>query len=112
MKSTKTAQTEPAQAGSVQRIVSLRLDKESCLGEWEIICDNCPLKPHLAALGMKPKACAAGIQTNIQGAIPMAQCEHYEKDSIKSEGKMLTLTCRKQANDRTERPAGEMQQDL
>ena len=103
MKSTKTAQTETDRAGSVQRIVSMRLDKESCLGAWEIICDDCQLKPHLDALGMKPKACAAGIQTNAQGVIPMSQCEHYEKDSIKSKGKTLTLTCRKQANSQIER---------
>lgn len=101
MKTTKTAHTEPAQAGSVQRIVSLRFDKESCVGAWEIICDDCPIKPHLDALGMKPKSCAAGIQTNMQGAIPLAQCEHYENDSIKSEGETLKLTCRKQANDQS-----------
>lgn len=54
------------------------------------------MRPHLEALNMKPKACVAGIQTNVQGAVPLSQCEHYEKDSIKSEGKKkLTLQCTK-----------------
>lgn len=94
----KTVQSEAPPAVAVQRIVSVRLDKTNSLGAWEIICDDCPLKPHLEALGMKAKACSAGIQTNVQGAVPLAQCEHYEKDSIKSEGKKLTLMCRKHAN--------------
>jgi hypothetical protein len=81
---------------AVQRVVSLRADKGSCVGAWEITCEQCPLLPHLKALDMKAKPCVAGIQTNVQGAVPLSQCEHYEKDSIKSEGKkVLTLKCTK-----------------
>jgi len=103
----KTVQSDASPAVAVQRVVSVRLDKTNSLGSWEIICDACPLKPHLEALGMKAKACSAGIQTNVQGAVPLAQCEHYEKDSIKSEGKKLTLMCRKHANDQAQRPEAE-----
>lgn len=77
------------------RTVRFQADKKSVVGAWQVVCDECPLKPHLEALGMKPKACIAGIQTNAQGAVPLAQCEHYEKDSIKNENKVLTLTCKK-----------------
>jgi hypothetical protein len=83
------------QSASVRRIVKIQLDNTSCLGAWEVICDGCPLKPHLDALGMKPKACAAGIQTNIQGVLPLSKCEHYENDSINGDGDKLTIVCRK-----------------
>lgn len=88
----KTVQSEAPPAVAVQRVVSLRADKDSFVGAWEIACEQCPMRPHLEALNMKPKACLAGIQTNVQGAVPLSQCEHYEKDSITSEG-VLTLKC-------------------
>lgn len=95
-KQPETEQQSSAAAVAVQRVVSLRADKDSCVGAWEITCEQCPMLPHLKALNMKPKACVAGIQTNVQGAVPLSQCEHYEKDSIKSEGiKKLTLKCTK-----------------
>lgn len=87
------------------RVVSLLADKTSIVGAWEIICQECPLGPHLEALNMKPRACVAGIQTNMQGAVPLSQCEHYVKDSIKSEGKKsLTILCAKRANKEIYKP--------
>ena len=95
----QSAKLEGVPGVAVERIVSLRVEKkDNPLGAWEIVCDTCPLRPHLEALNMKPKTCAAGIQTNCQGAVPLSQCEYYVKDSIESEGKRLTLLCRKQAN--------------
>lgn len=64
-----------------------------CIGSWGLYCDDCPLLPHLKALGMKPKACVSGIQTNCQGAIPMGACEHYQKDSAKSQDGKDVIEC-------------------
>lgn len=69
-----------------------------CIGGWRIMCAECPLLPHLVALGMPAKPCANGISTKIQGAITMSTCEHYEKESIESDtAKVVTLNCRKEA---------------
>lgn len=84
-------------SASTRRTVRLSHEDGSIVGAWAITCDECPLKPHLEALGMKPQPCTAGIQTNMQGYVPLKDCKHYEKDSIKLEGKTLTLTCRKTA---------------
>ena len=91
------ARIRTAKGRSLKRVVSLRVEKkDNPLDVWEIICDACPLRPHLKALDMKVEPCVAGIQTNVQGAVPLSHCEHYEKDSIKSEGKkVLTLKCTK-----------------
>lgn len=67
-------------------------DANSCIGAWEIICEECPLLPHLQALNQKPRPCIKGFSTNMQGAIPTGQCEHYQKDSIEG-GESLTLKC-------------------
>lgn len=82
----------------VPRLVRLDVDQGGLLGSWKLICDDCPLRPHLEALGMELRACSAGIQTNIQGAVPLKDCEHYVKDSVAMDGKRITVRCRKEAN--------------
>ena len=83
----------------VQRLVSLSADRKSCIGEWAVNCDTCPLLPHLKALGQEPRACTAGMQTNIQGAIPLATCEYLVKDSItKLKGKLYINCTHVEAN--------------
>lgn len=63
---------------------------------FSIGCDDCPLLPALQTLGQKPRPCASGIMTNMQGHVPIAECEHYAKDSIGNEpsGK-LSINCNK-----------------
>lgn len=78
----------------VQRTVSVVEDEESCIGAWEIICGTCPLLPHLEALNQKPRACIAGMSTNMQGAIRLNQCEFYQHDSLDGDrAKGLTIHC-------------------
>jgi len=82
--------------GSVQREAKLSVEKkDNPLGAWDVFVESCPLRPHLLALGMKPRACISGIQTNCQGAVPLASCEFYEKESAKREKKHFTIQCRK-----------------
>ena len=63
-------------------------------GFWSITCQECPLLPHLKALGQKSRPCASGMSTNVQGAIPLQHCEHYVKDSAATDdGKTVTVEC-------------------
>ncbi len=73
--------------------------KNDCIGSWRIMCPTCPLLVHSNALGLDPRPCASGISTNMQGAITMKTCEHYEKDSIAADAdadKKITLNCKKE----------------
>lgn len=64
------------------RIAALIADPDSCIGAWDVTAETCPLSPHLAALNMPPRSCIGGIQTNMQGAVVLGQCEHYIKDTF------------------------------
>lgn len=70
---------------------------EGDAGIFGITCSTCPLKVHTDALGQKPPTCINGIITNMQGAVPLGTCKHYEKDSIANAGKTLTIMCREPA---------------
>lgn len=80
-------------SGPTTRVVSLQADSDSAVGAWQLLCDQCPLKAHLRALGMKARPCAAGIQTKLQGYVPLKTCDHYVKDSLQSTDKQLSLLC-------------------
>jgi hypothetical protein len=75
---------------STRRTVVL---SEGDAGIFSIECQECPLKLHTDALGQKAPSCVHGIITNMQGAIPLGTCKHYEKDSIVVEGKTLVILC-------------------
>lgn len=78
----------------MKRTVSLICDKkDNPLGAWELSCSTCPLLPHLVALKMKPVSCCAGIQTSIQGPVPLKTCDHYAKNSFVVEGKAYLIEC-------------------
>ena len=71
---------------------------EESLGIFSIYCDECPLIPAFKELGQKPKACMAGMVTNIQGHMPIHTCDHYAKDSIANEpNNGLSIECGKEA---------------
>lgn len=57
------------------------------MGFWSIVCPDCPLAPHLKALELEARPCISGMSTNCQGAVPLASCKHYEKDSADFTGK-------------------------
>jgi hypothetical protein len=79
---------------STTRKASLKIEK---MGFWSIDCADCPLLPHLTALKQKPRSCTAGLSTNCQGAVPIAACEYFDKESIKIDGKgkkaIITFVC-------------------
>lgn len=77
----------------MKRTVKVSKEKKSPLGAWSIVCDSCPLLPHLKALGKNPERCGFGITTNMQGPVVMGTCKHYQKDSIVADGKKLTVEC-------------------
>lgn len=79
------------------RTVNYTFDKGSNLGVWRLACAQCPLLPHTEALGMKPRACADGLSTNIQGHVVINTCEHYAKDSLRNDAGVLKLECGKEA---------------
>jgi hypothetical protein len=87
--------------------VKIKPDKESALGAWSIVCEACPLLPHLKALNMEPRPCVHGIQTNVQGAIPMGQCEFYVKDTLHDDGGATTLECTKEGPRDIRRDSGQ-----
>jgi hypothetical protein len=63
---------------------------------FSISCRDCPLLPALETLGQNPRPCISGLITNMQGFVPVAECEHYQKDSIDSQGAQnLSVECRK-----------------
>lgn len=78
---------------NMNRIVTYTEEKR---GIFSINCADCPLKPHLEALGMEPRPCVAGITTNVQGPVPIDTCEHYQQESIKLEENNLTINCTKE----------------
>lgn len=80
---------------TVRRTVKVVAEKGSIIGAWSLTCADCPLLPHLKALGEKPRDCAYGIQTRVQGAVTLGTCQHYEKESVKADGKKLTIGCQK-----------------
>lgn len=65
-------------------------------GIWHLDCSECPLQPHLDALGMKGKGCAGGIATNMQGPVLMWNCPHSGgSDSLRNDPEnVLTIECR------------------
>ena len=74
--------------------------QDDTVGSWRITCASCPLKPHTDALGMPPTACISGIETNMQGHLPLKQCEFYKRDSLAGSGegadKTLSIECLKE----------------
>ena len=65
---------------------------------FSISCADCPLLPALETLGQKPRPCVSGIMTNMQGPVPVAECEHYGKNSIANEeGNRLSIECGKES---------------
>lgn len=77
----------------MRRTVKISKEKNPSLGAWSIICDSCPLLPHLKALDKEPEKCGYGITTNAQGPVVMGVCKHYQKDSIVADEKKLTVEC-------------------
>ena len=71
----------------------IKPDKDNPLDAWDVISKECPMLPHLLALGMTPKSCFAGVVTNIQGVVPLAFCKHYVKESFKADGQKKTIQC-------------------
>lgn len=76
---------------TVKRVAELIIT-DNVIGAWEVKCQECPLNPQ--------KLCVMGIMTNLQGAVPLGECEHYVKNSAEnanaSGGKpTLTILCRK-----------------
>ena len=64
---------------------------------FSITCADCPLLPELMTLGQSPRPCISGIITNVQGRVPIAECKHYQKDSIDSQGAQnLSVECGKE----------------
>lgn len=64
---------------------------------FSILCPDCPLLPALKTLGQNPRSCISGLMTNIQGPVPVGQCEYYQKDSITNdEGNRLSVDCGKE----------------
>ena len=57
---------------------------------WHMICEECPLLPHLKALKKEARYCQGGIITNVQGPVPLTICEYYVKDSFQED---LTFKC-------------------
>jgi hypothetical protein len=66
--------------------------ENNIIGSWHLECPTCPLRKHTDALGEKPKACASGIHTNMQGPIVINKCVHYQYDTLASDDKSKTLT--------------------
>lgn len=52
------------------------VDNDSPLGSWGLIAEGCPMHVHQDAIGAKREECMNGIQTNMQGAIPLGSCKH------------------------------------
>lgn len=55
------------------------VDENSPLGSWGLVADTCPMHPHQDIIGAKHEECMKGIQTNMQGAIPLSTCKHAGK---------------------------------
>lgn len=68
-------------------------EHSSVTGAWQVLCDACPVIPHLDALGMKRRACMAGITTTEKGCVSMDHCEHYERFSFSNT--FATIKCAK-----------------
>ena len=79
----------------MQRKVEVSQDLKSIIGAWQVNSQDCPLLPHLKALGKQPQDCASGIETNVQGPVVLKTCEHYAKDSIWEDGGILVINCQK-----------------
>ena len=95
-KAEKVNTTEAASA--VERKVRRAVEfHEGNAGIWDITCPTCPLRPHTDALGEKPRVCAHGIYTNIQGPVPMGTCKHHKAESLLNGGTGLSLECTKDA---------------
>lgn len=65
-------------------------DKE--MGFWHFESKNCPLLPHLKALGEKPRPCVSGLATNVQGAVPIGSCDHKHGE-IEEVNSKLVVHC-------------------
>ena len=60
----------------IERKVKLQKIKGAAkVGGWEIVCKECPMAPHLKALGQKPQSCIAGLM-DMTGAVPLNACKH------------------------------------
>lgn len=79
----------------MKRIVNIKVDEHSPLGTWSVTCPDCPLIPHLEALGMKQAVCLAGLQTKAQGCVAIQKCNYYQPDSIATEGGVASVECTK-----------------
>lgn len=77
----------------ITRIVTIDADPKSLTQSWAIKCATCPLKPHTNALGLPTQACASGVMTHVQGAVPLNMCKHYVRESVKFEGDAVTARC-------------------
>lgn len=84
---------------SVRRAVRIDIDPNAYGEPWAVFCDECPKKPHADALGLAAPKCAAGLMTNIQGAVPVHQCDHYVKESIRNDNGVITVECNHAPND-------------
>jgi hypothetical protein len=77
--------------------VKLKTNKDA-IGSWECNAIECPLIPHLKALNQKKRSCIAGISTNLQGPVPLSECEHLMKtvgnDSVFEQDGKLHIRCK------------------
>jgi len=90
------SQDETKAGSGLSAVVRRRVKfTEGNAGIWDLSCSTCPLLAHTEALGEKPRVCAHGIITNIQGPVPMGTCKHHQKDSLVNEGGSLFLLCTK-----------------
>lgn len=67
---------------------------EGDAGIWSLQCSECPLEPHLAALGMKGKGCGGGIATNMQGPVVLFNCPHSAgTKTLQNDDGALSIDC-------------------
>jgi len=78
----------------MRRKAQLSVEREP-IETWQCVSPECPLLPHLTALGQKPRECTAGIVTNFQGAVPLKHCEFYTPNSYKGGKDDGTIECKK-----------------
>lgn len=70
--------SDSSPATSMRRILPV-VEKGSPLGAWGMESPTCPMHKHQDAIGAKREECVKGIQTNMQGPIPISQCKYAAK---------------------------------
>lgn len=76
-----------------RRTVRVDVDADTYGQPWSVRCNECPMKPHADALGQPAPVCAAGLTTNVQGAVILRACKHYQRGSILNAGGRVSVEC-------------------